>query len=84
MVGRGGVSDDVDRSGVGLEMYVLCREFTVERGDEKRPCDVFGRVGVIGDAPRDAWSAAGVIGRLFFLRRFWGRLPLIYVSYCHS
>jgi hypothetical protein len=55
----------------------------VDRGEENA-CEVVGRVGVCGDeAPMRGdgevrnWFVMrgfGVIGRLFFLRRFWGRL----------
>ena len=66
-------------------MYVLCRElaFTVDRGEKEMLCEVVGRVGVCGDeAPIRGEGEVragfmmrgfGVIGRLFFLRRFWGR-----------
>lgn len=85
-MGRSGVEGVAPLSGVVVVMYVLCRElaFTVDRGEKDKLCEVVGRVGVCGDeAPIRgegevrAWfvmRGLGVIGRLFFLRRFWGRL----------
>jgi hypothetical protein len=73
-VGRG--SDDAAGA-----MYVLCLEFiVVERGEKEKWCEVEGRVGVFGSVPvvgRDGSVVLGVMGRLFFRRRFWGRLLIV-------
>jgi hypothetical protein len=67
---------------------VLCLEFiVVERGEKEKWCDVEGRVGVLScSVPvvgRDGSVVLGVMGRLFFRRRFWGRLLIVVSGNSH-